>query len=288
MADIHHPSEAQKQHSIHLVTYAHGPDVFHKNRNVQAYSALNRGIDFIYLYRKEHIDPQYIKDHPILNEKFGAGFWLWKPYFILKTLEKIPEGDILLYGDSGMLIRHPIGDLVESSLKDKDIVLFDYYEPDYGTASRSANGDTFVAVDCQTESCYKSPHVWAGMLLLRNSPTSRAFIKKWQSLCENTHLLTAQPSKAPNQPNFSHHQHDEGILSALAAKHAAEIQYVPMDKTFFKYFKMHRRKKDDISLLGEVFYGYSNRITRVLKDDVIRTYQKAMRIMGLTRHPKSS
>lgn len=273
MTQVHHRAKSQKTYSVHLVTYAHGPDVFHKNRNIQAYSGLNRGIDFVYLYRKEHIDPIYLNHHPILNEKFGAGFWLWKPYLILKTLEKMPEGDVLVYGDSGMLIRQPLTNLIESALKNKDVVLFDYTHPSYGTASRSANGDTFAAVDCQTEQCYKSPHVWAGMLLLRNSPTSRTFIKKWLSLCEDSHLLKAEPSRLPNQSNFSHHQHDEGILSALAAKHAQDINFFPMTKEFFAHIKMHRRKSDVTSILGDVFYGQSSRFTRVLKDRFIKVCQ---------------
>jgi hypothetical protein len=277
MAPINDLTQSKKNYSVHFATYAHGPEVFHKNRNIQAYSSLNRGIDFIYLYRKEHIDPQYIQDHPILNEKFGAGYWLWKPYLILKTLQKMPEGDVLLYGDSGMLIRQPINNLIEYALKEKDIVLFDYFEPEYGTASRSATGDVFAAADCQIEECYKSPHVWAGMILLKNSPKSRAFIKSWLSLCENPSLLmTGGKGKTPNQPNFSHHQHDEGILCAVAAKNRDKINFFPMDQNFYNHFKMHRRKKDDQSLLGDAFYGQYGFITRTLKDKFIQFYQSTL------------
>lgn len=286
MVPINELSPSQKSYSVHFATYAQGPEVFHKNRNIQAYSGLNRGIDFIYLYRKDHIDPQYVADHPILNEKFGAGYWLWKPYLILKTLEKMTEGDVLLYGDSGMLIRQPINNLIESALKDKDIVLFDYFESEYGTASRSATGDVFAAADCQTEECYKSPHVWAGMVLLRNSPKSRAFIKSWLSLCENPTLLMAGGTgKVPNQNNFSHHQHDEGILCAVAAKHKDEINFFPMDRNFFHHFKMHRRKKEDTSILGDVFYGQSSFITRTLKDKFIRLYQSLLTNKSITVIP---
>ena len=31
----------------------------------------------------------------------GYGYWLWKPYLILKSLEQIAQDDILLYCDSG-------------------------------------------------------------------------------------------------------------------------------------------------------------------------------------------
>ena len=31
----------------------------------------------------------------------GAGFWVWKPFIILKELEHLEEGDYLLYTDAG-------------------------------------------------------------------------------------------------------------------------------------------------------------------------------------------
>ncbi|MFN7710383.1 MAG: hypothetical protein ACK5O7_05450 [Holosporales bacterium] len=275
-ADVYHRPESEKGYSLHLVTYAHGPDVFHKNRSMEAYSGINRGVDFIYLYRKEHIDAEFLKENPILHEKIGAGYWLWKPYFILKTLENIPEGDVLLYGDSGFLIRRPITEYVSSLLKDKDIVLFDYPPEEYGTASRCATGDTFAAMGCQTEECYKSPHVWAGLILLRNTPKTREFIREWLKYCLNTDLLTGKESKLPNQPNFSFAQHDEGILSALAGKYKKDIYYERINKKFYHYFSKHRRKAENEhkSLLGNSQGMALRTQTKILNDVFIRNYMR--------------
>jgi hypothetical protein len=274
MVEVHRRPDSAQNHSVHLVTYAHGPEVFHKNRHIAAYSAINRGIDFMYLYRKENLDPQFLQDNPILNEKPGAGYWLWKPYLILKTLEQMPEGDVLLYADSGLLISRPISEFIADMLKTKDIVLFDYDSLEYGTASSVANGDTFAAVDCQTEACFKSPHVWAGLVLLRNSPKSRAFIQQWLSLCQNTALLTGQPSKTPNQPNFSQQQHDEGILCALAAKHSHDIYFQKMNQDFFQHFVKHRRKLDRKSLLGFTFAHLPKYHRMVINEWFVRHYAR--------------
>ena len=35
----------------------------------------------------------YEKNQHILDQKRGAGYWLWKPYFIYKTLKKINDGE---------------------------------------------------------------------------------------------------------------------------------------------------------------------------------------------------
>jgi len=54
----------------------------------------------------------------------GAGYWLWKPYIILKTLlYEMEEGDLLLYADSG---SEAIGDLrpLFELAEEDDIVIF--------------------------------------------------------------------------------------------------------------------------------------------------------------------
>ena len=38
------------------------------------------------------------------NKRKGGGFWLWKPYVILKHLKTLRENDILVYTDAGSTI----------------------------------------------------------------------------------------------------------------------------------------------------------------------------------------
>ncbi len=66
---------------VYLITYADGNDIFFQNQNALTQSALNRGIDFTFNYKAHHIDPVFRnKNAAILNDKAGAGRWLWKPY----------------------------------------------------------------------------------------------------------------------------------------------------------------------------------------------------------------
>ena len=260
-------TDDQKKTSMYLVSFADGKDVFLKNRNILAASAINRGIDFIYNYRKEHIDPEFLKQNPILNEQYGAGYWLWKPYFILKTLNSIPEGSILVYADSGLLVRQPVRCYFEKGLSEpgKDILLFAYNPKVYGLASKIASGDTFDAIHCREDRCRYGHHVWAGILVLRNSPKSRAFIKTWLGLCQNEQLLKGVTFKSQNFPEFSHHQHDEGILSALAARESDKVAFFKKDcKEFESYIHFHRRKEDRKTLVGYVAHNFSHLQKRLL------------------------
>lgn len=244
-------SSLRNTHDTYLISYADGKDVFFKNQNILASSAINRGFDHIVNYSRKHIAPEYIAANPILNDPRGAGYWLWKPYIILETLNKTPDGTIIMYADTGLVIRQPIEDYFASglSMPNKDILLFAYPPHENGLAARAASKDTFIALNCLTEECRNSHHVWAGIIVLRNSVASRKFISDWLHACEQTDLLLGV-TKTENFPEFTHHQHDEGILGVLAARENAIVAFLPMDDTYRKHIHGHRRHSDDKSLLG--------------------------------------
>ena len=46
---------------VYLISYADGPEVFHKNQNALTASALNKGIDFFLNYKRYHLDKDFIE-----------------------------------------------------------------------------------------------------------------------------------------------------------------------------------------------------------------------------------
>ena len=272
---IYRKSSSLFDPSVYLVSYADGPEVFFKNRNFLAFTAINSGVDFTYNYRRFHIDREFIKNNPILNEPFGAGFWVWKPYLILKTLDNIPENSILIYADSGMSIRKPIREYLENCFVDstKDVVLFSY---DKNTSivpftGNIAAGRVFDVLKCRNDSCRYGHHIWAGFIAVKNSTKSREFIKNWLNYCCNVELITGI-NQGNNYPEFKQVQHDESILSVLAHRDHAVVNLIDMDPEFFKHFYIHRRKmnKESKSLLGFNVKKYLPEI----KDKIIKYLRK--------------
>ena len=83
-------------------------------------------IDEIHFYNRNSIDLNfYQKNKIILNQPRGNGFWIWKPYFILKTLEKLNDGDFCLYLDAGMTVIRDISILFELCKINDGILLFE-------------------------------------------------------------------------------------------------------------------------------------------------------------------
>ena len=87
----------------------------------------NGGFDEVFSYNYSDIDDEFKeKNKHILEQPRGAGFWLWKPYIIKKTLEKIEENDLLFYSDSGISFIRPIDDLIKiMDETDEKLLLFE-------------------------------------------------------------------------------------------------------------------------------------------------------------------
>lgn len=213
---------------VYLVSYADGPSVFLQNQNTLAFSALNKGVDFILNYRRSHIDPHFIQEHSqIFSQKKGAGYWLWKPWIILHTLESLPEQAIVFYADSGIILRNSIRPLIHL-VQDYDMLLVegDPTQPMLGARTKR---EVFIRLHCDTAACRNARSVHAYFLVLRNTPATRQFIKKWLDVCLDADLLMDSPSSQPEYPEFRQHFHDQSLLATLCylepkGKHFLSLQ----------------------------------------------------------------
>jgi len=260
--------------SVHLVSYADGPEVFFKNQNVLAASAVNKGFDFILNYRRSHLDPTFVKENiAILSQKKGAGFWLWKPWLILKTLETVPENDIVVYMDSGVLFRNPIKPLVDLA-NEHEIILFEYDPDEYwGKPVNITKREIFLALECDTEKCHKGRHVWSGAAIFKNTPKSRALVKEWLTYCLDEKLLTDELDAAIQHPEFKRQYHDEAILNTLYNKDPEDKYLFPSKIFFEEYATWHHRhpEKEYYSLL---MANHNNRSSLIYKtqSELINNY----------------
>lgn len=86
----------------------------------------------------------------IQNNKIGYGFWIWKPHIILKQLEKMNDGDTLLYLDCGceanFYAKEKMSSLLEI-VKTKNILLTTSELPEKEWTKR----DLLVILDCDKE-----------------------------------------------------------------------------------------------------------------------------------------
>lgn len=163
----------------------------------------------------------------------GYGYWSWKPYLLSKTLDKMEEGDVLLYADLGCFFN-PKGQerlseyykLVEES--SSGILGFRSYEESYNGMPENVNyeyqltkGDVFDYFRVRNDKTYThTTQVEATVIFIRKCAQSTAFIEEWYKvICDDTTLITDMPSRSENLEGFVDNRHDQSIYSILAKKY---------------------------------------------------------------------
>lgn len=163
-------------------------------------------------YYKEHFD--------LLKEHRGAGYWSWKPYIMLDALSLVMENEIVVYLDASTLIKADPVPLIQSV---KDIIVCDSSWVNHDWIKR----DAFVLMGCDQEMYWNATQVWAGAVIVRNTPLSRFFLQHWLRFCEDRRIISDDPNTQglPNLPSFRDHRHDQAVLTLLCTKFTKEMGY---------------------------------------------------------------
>jgi hypothetical protein len=220
--------------NIWLISYAEG-ETYIANQNGLLASSINKCIDSIRIFHKKHIDPAYYAKHQsILSQKRGGGYWLWKPYLIFKTLNEIPENDILLYMDAGGVIIKPIDSLIPQ-LINHDIILFDMNIPNKQYTKKLL----FQMMNMDNEISWNANQIQANILLIKNTKFARDFISEWLYWSEKSNAIMDSDRK-DEYHEFIDHRHDQSIISLLSLNYRNKLKILP-DNMLAEYFWVHRR-----------------------------------------------
>jgi len=189
-------------------------------------SAIGIGkFDTATIFTYNDIDNDFLeKNKSILSLKRGAGYWLWKSYFINKKLEDVDEGDVVCYCDSKYLIKTDVRNIEKEYILDKNIGIT-LNKPDQAAFYKEkfySKEDAFNLMGIKNE--YKlqfkeSPQAWAGFIIIRKANFSSFFIKKWLQFSQNPLIITDSKSVTGKEDAFFiENRHDQTVLSLLAKK----------------------------------------------------------------------
>ena len=224
---------------IWLISYANKGIYIQNQTNLVASAAMHQAFDVVIPCQAHHIEPEYYEKHKnTLSQNRGGGYWLWKPYFILKTLKSMPENDILVYADSSGVFRDGIYKLLDLA-KENDVVLF----PNFHSNRTMIKKDVIAKIANDDESYLDKVQLDASLILLKNTAKTRAIIEEWLSYCEDPQLLTDIPSKN-EYPDFKDHRHDQAILSVMYHKNPQDFYlYAPYPARLESFIATRRRNQ---------------------------------------------
>ena len=176
---------------------------------VMSYGPLNINVRFMY------------KNIDILKLYRGNGYWLWKPYFILKSLHKIADGDYLLYADSGAYFVKPVDPLIERMHSYGQTVLPFTLRHDVELRKQYTKRDAFILMGMDDFDFPDEFQIKASFILFQKSQFAINFVAEWLHYAQDERILADIPNQMgkPNYPGFTDHRHDQSILDLLKVKH---------------------------------------------------------------------
>jgi len=194
-------------------------------------------VDKTYQITRSHLTASefYKKYASILNKKRGGGYWLWKPYFIIATLNTMDDGDILLYMDSGDIISGDYRDFLLQKMQGLDILLTDGCHPNITYTKKLC----FEKMDCMEKKYFDQPQMEAGIIVCKKSERTMWIMTEWLEWCayNGGEILMDQPNPEFHK-GFIDHRHDQSILTNLKVKYnlysSAEIREYVTCNTEYK------------------------------------------------------
>lgn len=206
---------------IHLTTYADA------SMSIAAAicreSALRNGIDKVWQWSDASIRQTefYQENKSILDQPRGSGYWCWKPFIILDTLQRMQKGEILVYADAGVEFIAPIKHITDRM--QQDIWLFgNQYQHVHW-----CKADVFVSILDNEYYNYQGKQVQASVIVVRNTKAVREFILHWLIDCQEPGFIDDSASKLPNHPEFQDHRHDQAILTCWAILDNIQLHWWP-------------------------------------------------------------
>lgn len=237
-----------------LVSYANN-ERFYRSQYFLEQSA-KRYFDGCATYHPDVLDDNFKeKNKHILSLARGGGYWIWKPYIILSTLNQVKHGDYVFYVDSGNIIVNdpaPLFNIVDNT--SKGLLLFENRDgAPVGTIWKNyqwTKYDCFKKMNCLEDKYVQGNQVDGSYILVKRSDYAIKFFTEYLAYCEDEDILTDKPNLlGDNFSGFNEHRHDQSVLSLLSIREQLDIEeepsewgeYTRTDKSKFSQIFRHHR-----------------------------------------------
>jgi hypothetical protein len=206
-----------------LINYAHAG--FRQSQVANAESGIKIGkFDDAISYNIDTLDEDFkVKNAHILSQPRGAGYWIWKPHIILKTLNTLKDNDIVFYSDSGAIFIDSAQPLINLCNDSKlGIITFHLDPVPTNKETVQTKRDTFILMKCDDNDKIKNSYArHGGFSIWKKNAFTLEFLKEYQAYCEDERIVTDLPNTCgqPNYSDFRVHRHDQSVFSLLTKKY---------------------------------------------------------------------
>jgi hypothetical protein len=204
----------------YLISYGHNCCEMSKER------AVNQAVEVGKVDFAEALDlsalsvPFQIAHQNLLRQRKGAGYWLWKPYIILKTLlTKLNDGDLLIYHDAGAYFIKDLGPLYKACMDAKPNVLT-FHQP--YLERMFSRRDAFILMGMDKPQVYEKRQTqrMAGLQVYMKSCTTIQFLMEYLAYSSDRRIISDDKNVMgkENFKGFVGNRHDQTVFSLLSKK----------------------------------------------------------------------
>lgn len=167
----------------------------------------------------------------VLSNKRGYGYWIWKSYLIMKTLNEMNDNDILIYADAGCEISLQLKAYMKHIIEMTNTTETGIISVETSCIEKMwTKEDLFNYLDCYNLKDTNQLH--ATFFFIRKCEHSIFIVNEWYRISCIYSLLDDSQSDLPNSKIFQEHRHDQSIFSLLRKKYGTYIisegGYIPI------------------------------------------------------------
>lgn len=213
---------------IHFITY--GNNQYSKVKDLLAKQAQEtRWFDSVVAFNENMLTTEFkTKFADILNQKRGGGYWIWKYDIITQMLNKINDGDILVYADGGCYIN-PKGkgrfleyiDMLNNDEKQYGIISFNTGCCEKQFTTKQIFEYFKIPEDSELRS---SGQLNATCSIIKKTPHLLMLLKKYREVLDQNPLLFTDHYNSNGQDDcFKDNRHDQSVFSIIRKKYGCII-----------------------------------------------------------------
>ena len=182
---------------------------------------------------KEYPDSGCVSRNPNMN---FIGFCAWRPLIMLIELEKMNDGDILIYRDCN-IIKYPLlkkYDTIDTIVNNFfDACMFDFLilrEHEDVALKHHCKTNIIRELGENHRFTYEFPLLVSSFIAIRKTSISIELLREWLVNCENETYINGK-IYGNTDTNFIHHTPEQGILGVIIAnwvrkrKHNIPLKY---------------------------------------------------------------
>ena len=222
---------------IYFISYGNHNYKSSKDRIKQ--EAHNMGFDSVKIFGPENISEDFVrKTYPYISHPRGAGYWLWKSFFLKNTLDEMNENDFCIYADAGCHLNiHGKKRLVEylKMISDDESGIISFEMPGL-LEEMYTNEMVFEYFNIDKESpLRKTSQYVGGILIIKKCLNTSQIVDEYYKIAvERPDLFSDIHNNYKKTDVFRDHRHDQSILGILRKKYKS---LVIRDETWAEDFR---------------------------------------------------